>query len=186
MSSHPDDTGLNLAQAKSSGPFQRVANVLAAIGTVWIFLLMFLIMADVIGRNFFNSPITGVAEFAGRSVVAIVFLQLGAAIGTGRMTQAEFLLQIMDRHAPRLRNVLEVFYALVATLLFALLTYIAWPEFVIAWQSDEFFGVRGVYTVATWPFKGLIVIGSAMASVAYLLTVPALWRRVPRAEAVSK
>ena len=53
---------------------------MASIGTVWTFLLMLLIVADVIGRSFLSLPITGVAEVAGQSVVAIVFLQLGAAV----------------------------------------------------------------------------------------------------------
>jgi hypothetical protein len=32
------------------------ANALASIGTVWIFLIMALVVADVIGRDFLNSP----------------------------------------------------------------------------------------------------------------------------------
>lgn len=127
---------------------------------------MFLIVADVLGRNLFNSPITGVAEFAGRSVVGIVFLQLGAAIVRGRMTRSEFLLR---RLPLRLQRLIEGLFALVGVGLFAILAYISWPEFMVAWQSNEFFGVRGVYTVATWPFKLLLVVGSVMAAIAYLL-----------------
>jgi TRAP-type C4-dicarboxylate transport system permease small subunit len=43
------------------------ANLLASVGTVWIFLIMALVVADVIGRDFLDSPITGVAEFSSRS-----------------------------------------------------------------------------------------------------------------------
>lgn len=174
MASHHDEPNFDAAPPGAAGPFQRVANALAAIGTAWIFFLMFLIVADVLGRNFLDRPITGVAEFAGRSVVAIVFLQLGAAIGSGRMTQSEFLL---ERFPQGLRNGIESLFALVGVALFAILAYISWPELVDAWQADEFFGVRGVYTVPTWPFKALLVIGSVMAAAAYLLTVPALLRR---------
>ena len=51
-------------------PLEGIARVLAAVGTVWIFLMMLMVVADVVGRNFLNTPITGVAEFAARSVAS--------------------------------------------------------------------------------------------------------------------
>lgn len=176
MSTHQDDSEFEIADERPRGPFQWVASVLAAVGTLWIFVLMGLVVADVAGRNFFDAPLTGVAEFAGRSVVAIVFLQLAAAVAGGRLTRAGFLLQIVERRLPRLRISLDVVYSLVGATLFAVLAYAAWPEFAHAWTGDEFFGVRGVYMLPTWPFRGLIVLGSAMAALAFLLTLPGLLR----------
>lgn len=173
-----DDTEFDL-EAGPEGevhPFQRLARVFAAIGTVWIFLLMFLIVADVIGRNFLDKPITGVAEFAGRSVVAIVFLQLAAAVGAGRMTRSDFLIRIIARRSVRAVMLMEIFFSLCGTLLFASLAFISWPELMSAWRGNEFFGVQGVFTIPLWPFKGLLVAGSAMAALAYLVLIPALWR----------
>jgi TRAP-type C4-dicarboxylate transport system permease small subunit len=163
----PDfDTPL-VAAPKSS--FQRFADLLAAIGTVWIFLLMFLIVADVLGRNFLNKPITGVAEFAGRSVVAIIFLQIGSAIGSGLMTRSDFMLRILGRRSERLVAALEAGYAVLGAALFALLAIISWPEAAQAWKGNEFFGVQGVFTMPLWPFRWLIVLGSGMACCAYFL-----------------
>jgi TRAP-type C4-dicarboxylate transport system permease small subunit len=150
-------------------PFQRFADILAAIGTVWIFLLMFLIVADVLGRNFLNKPITGVAEFAGRSVVAIIFLQLGSGISAGLMTRSDFVLRILGRRSERMVSVLEAAYAVFGSALFALLAIISWPEAAQAWKGNEFFGVQGVFTMPLWPFRWLIVLGSCMACCAYLL-----------------
>ncbi|EWG99298.1 TRAP transporter small permease subunit [Halomonas sp. BC04] len=93
------------------GWFVRLADLLAALGTFWIFVLMSLVVADVAGRNFFDTPLTGFAEFAGLSVAAIVFLQLGAGIIGGRMTRAGFLIDIIGRRLPRLRLALDVVYA---------------------------------------------------------------------------
>jgi len=154
--------------------FQRLANIFAAIGTLWIFFLMLLIVADVVGRNFLDRPITGVAEFAGRSVVAIVFLQLAAAIGSGRMTRSDFLISRVARRQPSLAKALEVLFALTGAFLFAALAVISWPELVAAWRGSEYFGVQGVYMIPLWPFRGLLVIGSALASVAYLVLLPKL------------
>ena len=79
----------SFATAPVGAVLGSVANILSAIGTIWIGLLMVLIVLDVIGRNFLNAPITGVAEIAGRSVVAIVFLQIAAAVMQGRLTRAD-------------------------------------------------------------------------------------------------
>jgi TRAP-type C4-dicarboxylate transport system permease small subunit len=157
-------------------PLEGIARVLAAVGTVWIFLMMLMVVADVVGRNFLNTPITGVAEFAARSVASIVFLQLAAAICAGRMTRSDFLLRLIGRHSLGALRVLEVLNALLGTLLFAALALIAWPELAEAWRTNEFFGVQGVYTVPTWPFRALIVGGSLVAAAAYLFQIPSLWR----------
>lgn len=164
------------AAPAADGLLQRLANLLAAIGTLWIFFLMFLIVADVTGRNFLNRPITGVAEFAANSVVAIVFLQLTAGITSGRMTRSDSLLQVVWRRWPGLGRSLEVLYALIGAVVFAVLVYVAWPELMTAWRGNEFFGVRGVYMVPTWPFRGLVVIGSSLAALVYLLMAFALMR----------
>ena len=153
-----------------------MSNVLAAIGTAWIFVLMLLVVADVLGRNFLDAPITGVAEFAARSVASIVFLQLAAAICTGRMTRSDFLLRMLGRRSPGAMKAMEVLNVVVGALLFLLLAAIAWPEFTAALQAAEYFGVQGVYTVPTWPFRLLIVVGSVLAAVAYLACIPALMR----------
>lgn len=172
MQNEPDSA----AASAAPHPLQGIARVLAAVGTVWIFLMMLLVVADVAGRNFFDSPITGVAEFAARSVASIVFLQLAAAICAGRMTRSDFLLRVIGKRSRTTLRLLEVGNALLGAALFVALAFIAWPEFTQSWSTSEFFGVQGVYTVPTWPFRALIVGGSVMAAGAYLLQIPSLWR----------
>lgn len=156
---------------------QIPANFLAAIGTVWIFGMMFLVVADVVGRNFLNLPITGVAEFAARSVASIVFLQIAAAICSGRMTRSDFLLRILKNKKPVIAKGLEVFNVCVGCFLFLALALIAWPELMESIHSAEYFGVQGVYTVATWPFRAIIIIGSVFAALAYILCIPLILKQ---------
>lgn len=151
-----------------------VSNVLAAVGTIWIFCMMLLIVADVLGRNFFDTPITGVAEFAARSVASIVFLQLASAIAAGRMTQSDFLLKFIGRFSPGTVKSLEILNVCVGAFLFSALALISWPHLIEAMEIKEFFGVQGVFTVVTWPFRALIVLGSVMAAAAYLACIPPL------------
>ena len=169
-----------------AGLFRYIPMVFGALGTVWILALMFLIVADVVGRNFLNMPITGVAEFAGRSVVAIVYLQLAWAVVSGRLTRAGFVLNLLAKRLPRVRCALEIFFLLVGATLFALLITASWGSFVDAWVSGQYFGVRGQFTMPTWPFRGLVVLGSALALLSFLALIPVNVRRLieGRAEVV--
>jgi TRAP-type C4-dicarboxylate transport system permease small subunit len=157
-------------------PLGRVAEVLAAIGTLWIFAMMLLVVADVVGRNFLDAPITGVAEFASRSVASIVFLTLASAICGGRMTRSDFVPRLLGTRAPGLVRALDVGNALLGVVLFAALAVIGWPELMSSWQGNEYFGVQGVATMAAWPFRALLVGGAAVAALAYLLAILPLWR----------
>ena len=146
---------------------QVVLNAVAAIGTMWIFAIMLLIVADVIGRNFLAAPITGVAEIAARSVVAIVFLMLPAAALSGSLIRADFLIRGIRRHSRRAVHLLDTLFAIVGAMLFALVAIAAWPDTHEAWVSSEFFGVRGVWTLPTLPFHLLVVLGAGATSLAF-------------------
>ena len=64
--------------------FDLLITVLNAIGTAWIFVLMLAINADVFSRFLFNAPISGVPLVVEMSIIAIVFLQITAALRGGR------------------------------------------------------------------------------------------------------
>lgn len=162
------DMGLTPKQSPLKRGLQVVLNAVAAIGTVWIFAIMLLIVADVVGRNFLAAPITGVAEISARSVVAVVFLMLPAAALNGTLIQADFLLRGLRRHSRRAVHLLDTLFALVGAMLFALVAIAAWPDTHEAWTSSEFFGVRGVWTLPTLPFHLLVVLGSWATSLAFV------------------
>jgi TRAP-type C4-dicarboxylate transport system permease small subunit len=61
------------------------------VAAIWLFSLAFLILADVLARGLFNSPIQGTAELVSNSIVAIAFLQLSHSIRMRGMLRAEFL-----------------------------------------------------------------------------------------------
>lgn len=160
--------GTAVPASRSGGPLTWLLDGLAAIGTVWILALMLLICADVIGRSFLNAPITGVAEIAAHSVVGIVFLQIGATIRHGRMTRADFLIVRLAAAHPAIGRAIEACFALVGAAVLAAIAHAAWPGMWNSIALREFFGVQGLFTVPTWPFRGLIVLGGAAGALAYL------------------
>jgi TRAP-type mannitol/chloroaromatic compound transport system permease small subunit len=146
----------------------RATDIMAAIGTVWTFLLMLLIVADVIGRSFLSRPIIGVAEVAGHSVVAIVFLQLASAIRHRRMTRADFLIDPLLRRRPAIGRMIEAAFSVLGAAVLALLAYAAFPELKESLTGTQFFGVPGVFTIPTWPFRMIIFVGSIVAAITYM------------------
>ncbi len=159
-------------------PVRLLLDALAAIGTIWTFGLMCLICADVIGRSFLNAPITGVAEIAAHSVVGIVFLQIGATIRNRRMTRAEFLIDRVHRAAPALGRAIELLFMATGAAVMAFIAQAAWDPMWNSINLREFFGVQGLFTIPTWPFRGLIVLGGAAGALAYLALIVAELRGV--------
>lgn len=168
MADEIDMAALDAAQAPQPfDPVRMLLDGLAAIGTIWTFGLMLLICADVIGRSFLNAPITGVAEIAAHSVVGIVFLQIGATIHHRRMTRADFLIDRLIARAPRAGRALEAAFCLTGAVVMGFVAQAAWPGVVNALDRSEFFGVQGLFTIPTWPFRALIVLGGAGGALAY-------------------
>ena len=54
----------------------RISEVMSCLGTVWYFALMFLISADVVARQVFNAPISGIPDMVAYSVVGAAALQM--------------------------------------------------------------------------------------------------------------
>ncbi|TNF18077.1 MAG: TRAP transporter small permease subunit [Rhodobacteraceae bacterium] len=146
-----------------------VYSVIAAFGVVWIFGLMVLIVADVAGRNLIAAPIIGVAEIAARSVVAIVFLLLPAAVIRGTLIQADFLLRLLRRRSGRLTHALEALFSLVGALILGAVAVASWPDTLVALTSNEFFGVQGIWTLPTFPFRLIVVGGAALSAFGFVL-----------------
>lgn len=172
MADDIDMAALDAAAApRAFDPVRLLLELLAAIGTIWTFALMCLICADVIGRSFLNAPITGVAEIAAHSVVGIVFLQIGATIYSRRMTRADFLLDRILRAAPTLGRGMEICFMLIGAAVMGFVAQAAWDPMWNSIARGEFFGVQGLFTVPTWPFRGLIVLGGVAGALAYLVLV---------------
>lgn len=179
MADDIDMAALDAAAApKGFDPVRLLLDTLAAIGTIWTFGLMCLICADVIGRSFLNAPITGVAEIAAHSVVGIVFLQIGATVYSRRMTRADFLIERLHRSVPGLALVIEVVFMLLGAAIMAFVAQAAWPGMWNSMAGREFFGVQGIFTVPTWPFRALIVLGGSAGAVAYLALLVVETRRL--------
>lgn len=151
--------------------FERFLMVLNSIGTIWIFVLMFLICADVVARSGFNHPIDGVTDIAAFSIIGIVFLQLAATVHVNRMTKGDVLLELINRRSKVAGAWVESLFLLVGVIMFALIVRASWPLLMQSITRNQFFGVEGVFTFPTWPIRGIIVVGAASVAIAYLMQI---------------
>lgn len=159
--------GTQLPKRLLSLIFSRIVTGLAALGTAWIFLIMLLICADVVGLKLFSRPLYGVIEFTESSIVPIVFLQLGAVLRGGRLTRADFLFAPLKSRWPGIANMMDAVFLLIGGAIFAMLAIELLGDFRAAFARSDYIGTRGVFTMPNWPFKLLTAIGGVVAALEF-------------------
>ena len=147
--------------------FDGVVSVFNGSGSIWIFCLMAVLCADVISRALFNAPINGVPLLVELSIVVIVFVQLPAAIRSGRLTRSDILLARLLRDRPSLGVSLRAAYDLLGIVLMAIVFIYTLPTFEKVWRRDTFEGLEGDFALPSWPFKLLILVGSVLCAVQF-------------------
>ncbi|MFQ5439611.1 MAG: TRAP transporter small permease subunit [Paracoccaceae bacterium] len=154
-------------------------------GTLLIIAITVLVNADVIGRGAFNAPVSGVPEIVSMSIVAIVFLQIAETFRKGRLTRTEMLPDFLRAHYPRLREVLDLVFALAAIALIWQVFSASLPLFERAWLRGTFEGTIGDFTAPIWPVKLIILIGCAALLAQLLLFALASFLRLVARPVVS-
>lgn len=152
---------------------RRAASALNTLATVWVFLLAFVILADVIGRGFFSAPFQGTSEIVANSIAAIVFLQFPLAIQQGALLRSTFLL---DRFPTVMRRLVDGVGYLLGAALFAAMALGGWEDMIIGWQIGEIEG-EGAFRVPVYPVRTVIVLLSGIGALLFLLLLVGLFYR---------
>ena len=155
--------------------FAKIASGIAiaanAAGTFVVIGLIAVVNYDIIARGLFNKPFLGAVEVVQFSMVLIVFLQLPDVIRVGRLTRSDGFLNLMRARKPALgTNLSRAIDA--ASMFFMILVAVAiWPEFVEMWESNDFFGVPGVFTAPWWPVKLVIFLSACLCAIHFMLHI---------------
>lgn len=142
-----------------------VSKALMVIAAILAFLLCFLVVGDVSGRVFFGSPIKGTTELISLAIVTICFLQAGYAIRSGGMLNVD---TVVVKFSPRWQSIFGVLGAFAGLFFFAFLCYGTFEGAAHAWTSNEFEG-EGAMRVPVWPARFVIVLGTGLAALCYLI-----------------
>ena len=155
-----------------------VSKTLMVIAAVLAFLLCFLVVGDVSGRVFFGSPIKGTTEVISLAIVTICFLQAGYAIRSGGMLNVD---TVVIKFSPRWQSIFGVLGAFAGMFFFAFLCYGTFEGAVHAWASNEFEG-EGAMRVPVWPARFVIVLGTGLAALCYLILMVQNFERAIKGE----
>ena len=143
----------------------KLSKILMVVAAAWAFGLSFLVMAAIIGRGLFNTPIHGTAEMVAASIVIIVFLQAGYAIRSRSMLKADFL---VVKFPESIQRILLDFSYLLGACFFLMIITGGWEESILSYVENEFEG-EGALRVPSWPARWTVLLGSALAMVNYLV-----------------
>lgn len=143
---------------------ETLEKTMGGLGNIALAMLMLAVTADVCGRYFLNSPISGVYEIGETYLmVAIVFLGLAQAQRHGANVRVLFIFELFPA---RLRLVLEVVYLTATALVF----------WLIAWRAAET-GLNnivlgrwttGVVPIPTGPSWLIVALGAVLLSLRLL------------------
>jgi TRAP-type C4-dicarboxylate transport system permease small subunit len=151
--------------------FAGLARIIHVLSAFWILLIAFVIIADVVGRALFSTPLQGTTEIIRNSVVAITFLQLPLAILSGSMLRTELLNELLG---PTGRRVMRTLAYLLGFALFALIAYADWRPATVAYRIGEYEG-EGALRIPVWPVHFILITTSIMAALAYLTMIWLDW-----------
>jgi len=153
----------------------RVANALAittnTLGTLVVLALVVVLNVDVIARGLFDAPLKGTYEMVQFSVVLIVFLQLPDVVRVDRLTRSDGFLSLIGSKRPGVAANIRRIINAVSAILMGLIAYITYPEFLHMWETQDYFGVPGLFTLPWWPVKLVITVGTALSCLIFVIKV---------------
>jgi TRAP-type C4-dicarboxylate transport system permease small subunit len=142
-----------------------MAHALLFAAAVIIFLLGFLVCADVIGRTVFDSPVKGTPEIVSMSIVIICFLLAGYAVQSGSMIYTDAL---VGRFGARGQAFALLLSSLLGILFFGIIVWGGYGLALHAWVSGEYQG-EGALRVPAWPARITVLIGSTLVIFSYVM-----------------
>ncbi len=162
------------AYEKAAGWLSRTTNKVAiganVLGALVVLFLVVAINIDVFARTVLIAPIRGVHEIVEMSLVAIVFLQLADVVRTGRLTRSDAFLNKLVGSRPEIGMAIKRFFSLLSAVFMALIVYTIFPATIEAYHENAYVGTEGVFTAPEWPLLAIMVFGSLLCMVRWLIS----------------
>jgi TRAP-type C4-dicarboxylate transport system permease small subunit len=127
-----------------------------------IIILMLLVTVNVIGRYFFNSPITGAPEIACLLMIIVVFPALAWVALEGKHVRVDF---IMDRFSPVVQAITDGIMLIISLGIYAI---ISWRSFLAAMKSTD---VSSLLSIPQAPFYWVMTVGWALFSISIVALI---------------
>ncbi|MFN0304394.1 MAG: TRAP transporter small permease subunit [Burkholderiales bacterium] len=141
------------------------------LASIWIFVMMFIIVTDIIMRFVFNAPIDGTTEVIQASIIVVLYLQIAYTLRSGRLTRSDAFYNWLSERHPRIGNALALFFNVAGAALMAGIMWPGWSRWLRAYDAGDFEGIPGVFTFPRWPAFLVLFIGCGLMGIQFLLLV---------------
>lgn len=138
------------------------SSVLSNLGSIALFAMMCLTMADVAGRYLFNVPITGAFELTEFMVLILIFSFLGYTQAQKSHVSVELLLAVIPK---KIRFYIEIFNHLICFLLSLLIVLMSIQRALELKEAGE---ASPNLAIPTHPFVFFLVLGCLVLAIEYL------------------
>lgn len=155
----------------------RVETFFNLVAAAFIFVLMFLGMAQVLGRQLFNRPVSGYIDFVELSMATFAFLGIAYCQRLGGHVRMEMFLNMAKGRA---HWAMEVFGTFIALFVIAVLVWYGFDHFLRAYRlGDSTIDAE----LPVWPSKLLVPVSFALLWLRLLLQLVAYLRLVANPDA---
>lgn len=150
---------------------RRLCKILYNLGAAFLFILMLISSADMIGRYFFNSPITGALEMSQILVAAMVFLGWGQTqIQKGNVTVELFFATF----PPKVQTIATLVTTSLSALVFGLMT---WQALLAAKQYHDAGRLVFVIDLPLGPLQLFVALGALVMCIVLIIELGKLARK---------
>lgn len=154
---------------------KRISNVLAAFASMILLLVMFTTFADVVGRYFFNAPVTYAVELIQLGMGLLVLF--GLAITT--LERGHIAVDLVESIVPTIvQRLFAIFAALCGIVFIGLIAWRLWDR-GIKFMGDGL--ATDVLFLPVWPVVVLMAIAAGIATLIAVaqLFLPGLNKKTP-------
>jgi TRAP-type C4-dicarboxylate transport system permease small subunit len=143
----------------------RVENVFNDIGGVFIFALMWLTMAEVLGRRLFNSPVPGAIDYIEVGMAAFAFMGAAYCQRLGGHVRMDLLVSNLKA---------RLLWAVEALAIFVAVVYVAiivWASAQDLWRSFDLGDETLDAHLPVWPSKLIVPVAMALLELRLLVNL---------------
>jgi TRAP-type C4-dicarboxylate transport system permease small subunit len=162
--------------ARAGALFGRLTSAMNALGTCMVLFIMLVVLADVLGRFLFSSPLSGTPEIVAMSIAVVVYLQFPNTLRAGRVIAADGLAGVLAARSVRAEQWLLAFHHLAGAAMFAIAAWYVAPLVAKAWRGGDFYGSVALFSFPKWPVYAVVLFGCAVMALQYLALVWGLAR----------
>ena len=141
----------------------KITSASNSVSLAFIFLVMLLITADILGRVIFNVPVPGTYNVCESLMVFIVFLSMA---NTEAQRQNIRIRVFTSRMPASVQRTLNMLVCLAGAFFCGLVVWCAWPFAVESWSIREY--ITGQLSLPLYPSKFAVPVGMFLLMVQFL------------------